>query len=126
MPKRTKPIQNAQAAVYNAVKKGLLPSAKGCSCTDCGKSATEYDHYLGYEVCDRLNVQPVCSSCHAKRGFSRRVEKRNACRYKLEGPRLENGRFYSGYQRKTPKLIGPRMKNGHFYSQVQQVGIGHI
>lgn len=63
----------ARMAVMNAVTAGRLPSAAQCRCSDCGRWADEYDHYLGYTHDHRLDVQPVCVRCHKAREKSRRA-----------------------------------------------------
>ena len=66
----------ARRAVYVAVRYGRLPRVKSVKCVDCGDPAAEYDHFLGYAKEHRLNVEPVCLSCHRKRGFRRGEIKR--------------------------------------------------
>lgn len=61
-------IRNAaHAAVYKAVRKGLIPSLKihDIACVDCGNSATDYDH-RNYDK--PLEVEPVCRACNLRRG----------------------------------------------------------
>lgn len=57
----------ARIAVRHAVSRGDIEPAKNLACVDCGKQAKEYDHYLGYDNCHWLSVQPVCYSCHKYR-----------------------------------------------------------
>jgi hypothetical protein len=61
----------ARMRVNNEVAAGRLPRASSLTCTDCGKPAEEYDHYLGYEPEHYEHVQPVCKSCHIKRENAR-------------------------------------------------------
>lgn len=57
----------ARYAVYNATRKGMIQKASDFSCTDCGVTANEYDHYLGYDENHWFDVEPVCFICHNKR-----------------------------------------------------------
>lgn len=57
---------SARRAVGDAVKGGKIPPAKMCNCVVCQKPARDYHHYLGYERQHRLDVVPVCRSCHPK------------------------------------------------------------
>lgn len=61
----------ARNAVNNRVVSGRLLRAQDQDCVDCGVPAEQYDHYLGYEREHRLDVQPVCRSCHADRDAAR-------------------------------------------------------
>ena|SRR5579863_9599822 len=61
----------AKDKVKNEWRTGRTPKASQLNCTDCGKPACEYDHYLGYAKEHWLDVEPVCRSCHHKRGFKR-------------------------------------------------------
>lgn len=56
----------AAKAVQHAVRHGVLPPAKDCTCADCGKPARHY-HHESYAERDRLNVTPLCVSCHKRR-----------------------------------------------------------
>ncbi|MEZ4614956.1 MAG: hypothetical protein R2867_05490 [Caldilineaceae bacterium] len=55
----------AHAAVERAIKRGILPpqSANKCANTICEATAQEYHHW-SYEPENRLNVIPLCASCH--------------------------------------------------------------
>lgn len=57
---------NAQCAVYNAVKRGQMPSAKTLNCCHCGQQARHYHHHQGYDSDHRLDVVPVCAQCHGR------------------------------------------------------------
>lgn len=57
-----------QKMLRNKVSRGVMPPARDSICTDCPRQAAEYDHYLGYSKEHRYDVQPVCKSCHVKRG----------------------------------------------------------
>ena len=57
------------AAVFKAVRKGLLPRiTETTRCVDCGGRAKEYEHR---DYGKPLDVQPVCRSCNHKRGPAR-------------------------------------------------------
>ena len=74
----------ARGAVRYAVYKRRIPAAWDLPCVDCGHIANgdevgahrrhQYDHYLGYEPEHWLDVQAVCSLCHADREKARRTE----------------------------------------------------
>lgn len=55
----------AQKAVFRAVIHGEIPYVRTQQCLKCGKSASEYHHYLGYERKHWLDVIPLCKRCHA-------------------------------------------------------------
>lgn len=63
----------AGRAVKYAVKTGRLPHPNTLKCSDCGHSWAlgerrhEYDHHLGYAPEHQLDVQAVCTLCHADR-----------------------------------------------------------
>lgn len=59
--------KQARYTVYNQTRTGKLPRAKDLSCVDCGNMANEYDHHMGYDEENWLNVEPVCYNCHQKR-----------------------------------------------------------
>lgn len=71
----------ARKAVHDAVITGRLPRPQDQCCADCGNRANEYDHHLGYADEHRLNVQPVCKSCHYKREQVRKTECRRGHPY---------------------------------------------
>lgn len=54
----------ARDAVNNAIKRGILPSAKTLSCKICGRPAEEYHHCMGYAPKHHLAVEPYCIACH--------------------------------------------------------------
>ncbi len=67
--------QRAYTETRRAIREGILSPIGGQVCTDCGSTATVYDH-LDYE--QPLLVEPVCHSCNIKRGpASPRPERRN-------------------------------------------------
>lgn len=51
--------------VQRAVDRGILESAKGLRCSDCGGVACRYDHR---DYSRPLLVDPVCRVCNMKRG----------------------------------------------------------
>lgn len=71
----------ARRAVAYAIKTGRLEHPNSLPCADCGHLGAgghrsrrhEYDHFLGYAPEHRLDVQPVCTLCHADRERARRV-----------------------------------------------------
>jgi len=70
----------ARGVVNRSVLAGRLPAANTLPCSDCGHVITpesprrhEYDHFLGYEPEHQLDVQAVCTLCHADREKGRRV-----------------------------------------------------
>ncbi len=81
-PKRARRCEQAKAhpdrnaawrAVENAIARGQLQRARTLACTDCSLPAREYDHYKGYELQHRLDVQPVCRSCHVARTWNKKT-----------------------------------------------------
>lgn len=67
----------ARRRVNHAIAAGRLKSPNELPCTDCGhvyqdgERRHEYDHHLGYGAEHHLDVQAVCTSCHAQRGWDR-------------------------------------------------------
>lgn len=65
--------ERARNAVFRAVKVGRLPHPNSVPCMDCGHEYSagerrhEHDHHLGYEPERNLDVQAVCTLCHADR-----------------------------------------------------------
>ena len=78
----------ARTAVHYAVKSGKLRPASELRCIDCDHPAAQYDHYLGYAFELRLDVQPVCVSCHAKRFRNRRID------YKEPKPKIPKPDYF--------------------------------
>lgn len=83
----------AGTAANRAVKRGLFPKVSKLRCIDCGKKATDYDHYLGYEDEHVLDIQPTCRSCNIKR-----AKRRNVLNGK-EGPVMKDHHFLSASAR---------------------------
>lgn len=57
----------AQAAVGAAVwQDKTLPQVSTQTCAECGATAADYHHYLGYEPEHWLDVTPLCRKCHRR------------------------------------------------------------
>lgn len=56
--------EKAQRAVIRAVLKGEMPAAADQACARCGRPAAHLHHHHGYEEGHRLDVVPLCRSCH--------------------------------------------------------------
>lgn len=95
MPRTWEPNPSIQAC-HDRVRVNL-PPARNFLCVDCGKPATDYDHYLGYNDEHCLDVQPVCRSCHFRREIQRGKHPRLTLRI---GPKLKDGHFLSWNARK--------------------------
>lgn len=67
----------ARIAVNVEVRFGRLPRPNTLPCTDCGhiwkpgERRHEYDHHNGYAPEHYLDVEPVCTTCHARRDSSK-------------------------------------------------------
>ncbi|WP_175974548.1 hypothetical protein [Burkholderia sp. BCC1047] len=67
----------ARQRVNVEVRTGRRPHPNDLPCVDCGhiyaigERRHEYDHHLGYAAEHHLDVQAVCTSCHAKRDSAR-------------------------------------------------------
>jgi len=112
----------AWARIKTQVNSGGLVDPRKLKCVDCGKQASEYDHYLGYSDEHVLDVQPVCKSCNAKRAYLRgEINQRLTG---LIGPVQKHGHFFSSTARRgkdtnnrmNRNLIGPRTKDHRFVS----------
>ena len=57
----------ASSAISYEIKRGRMIHATQLPCRDCGKSAQEYHHHLGYVKSHWLDVIPLCKSCHVQR-----------------------------------------------------------
>lgn len=73
IPKSTK-HEKAGAAVQAAIKRGKLPHVSLLDCVDCGAQAQEYHHHKGYGKGHRLDVIPLCKTCHLTRHGKKRSE----------------------------------------------------
>jgi len=69
--------KQARHRVNVEVRTGRRPPPNALACADCGhmwapgERRHEYDHHLGYSPDHHLDVQPVCTRCHAKRDGAR-------------------------------------------------------
>lgn len=67
----------ARQRINVEVRTGRRPHPNQLPCVDCGhvhargERRHEYDHYLGYAAEHHLDVQSVCTDCHAKRDSAR-------------------------------------------------------
>lgn len=102
--KKTKAMVRAHNAITELTRSGRMQKAKNLLCSDCGSQAAEYDHFKGYSETDRFSVQPVCRSCHTKRGSVK-------ASIRKIGPRLKGGRFFSTYQsgKNVGKSVGIKL-----------------
>ena len=57
-------LQAAHNAVNNAVRAGRFPPISSRVCASCGAQAEHYHHHNGYDEEHRLDVIPLCVSCH--------------------------------------------------------------
>lgn len=76
-PARNGDREQARQRINVEVRTGHRPHPNSLACVDCGHAWSqgerrhEYDHHLGYAAEHHLDVQPVCSLCHAKRDSAR-------------------------------------------------------
>jgi hypothetical protein len=76
-PSRDGDKMQARQRINVEVRTGRRPHPNELSCVDCGhvhvlgERRHEYDHYLGYDAEHHLDVQSVCTRCHAKRDSAR-------------------------------------------------------
>jgi DNA-directed RNA polymerase subunit RPC12/RpoP len=56
---------HAHSMVQLAIRLGYIKPLSECVCTDCGATATDYDHR---DYNKPLDVDPVCRSCNFRRG----------------------------------------------------------
>lgn len=61
--KRFPEVARAQTGVNSAIRHGLLPQLGAIPCARCYQIAKHY-HHPSYHADDRLNVIPLCISCH--------------------------------------------------------------
>jgi rubredoxin len=70
----------ARARVNQAVQKGDIPAPCDLPCKDCGhvyepgERRHEYDHHLGYSAKHHLDVESVCTLCHAVRDSTKKAQ----------------------------------------------------
>lgn len=72
-PARDGDKKQARQRINVEVRMGRRPHPNTLACADCGhihasgERRHEYDHHLGYAAEHHLDVEPVCTICHAKR-----------------------------------------------------------
>ena len=70
----------ARQRVNVEVRTGRRPHPNTLPCSDCGhvwktgERRHEYDHHLGYAAKHHLDVQAVCTTCHATRDSSQKAQ----------------------------------------------------
>jgi hypothetical protein len=68
--------ERARYEVAYALRTGRLINPNELPCMDCSHLGTErrheYDHFLGYEPEHHMDVEAVCTLCHADREKARR------------------------------------------------------
>jgi len=57
-------MNNARNTVHRAITRGEIQPISTQICNNCGESAQEYHHHLGYAKKHWLDVIPLCKSCH--------------------------------------------------------------
>ncbi len=76
-PARDGDREQARRRVNALARRGRIPPPSELPCVDCGHQGDdrrhEYDHHLGYGSEHHLDVQPVCTRCHAAREERRGV-----------------------------------------------------
>lgn len=76
-PARDGDKQQARQRINVEVRSGRRPHPNSLPCVDCGHAWApgerrhEYDHHLGYAAQHHLDVEPVCTTCHAQRDNAR-------------------------------------------------------
>lgn len=76
-PARDGDKKQARQRVNVEVRTGRRPHPNTLSCVDCchvwreGERRHEYDHHLGYQAENHLDVQPVCTRCQRRRSVDR-------------------------------------------------------
>lgn len=67
--------KQARQRINVEVRSGRRPHPSTLPCTDCehigDDKRHEYDHHLGYDAEHHLDVEPVCTTCHAARDSKR-------------------------------------------------------
>jgi hypothetical protein len=80
VPARDGDAAQARRRINYFVEAGLIPHPNELRCSDCSHQWTEgdrrheYDHHLGYAAEHHEYVEPVCTSCHARREADRALE----------------------------------------------------
>lgn len=94
-PARDDDKEQARQRINVEVRTGRRPHPNALPCEDCGhvhvpgERRHEYDHYLGYAAEHHLDVQSVCTLCHAKRDSAR--AKQTHC---IHGHELDRSNTY--------------------------------
>lgn len=79
-PPRDGDKKQARQRVNVLVRTGRLAHPNTLACVDCGhvwsdgERRHEYDHHKGYEAEHHYDVEPVCTTCHAKRDSTRKAK----------------------------------------------------
>lgn len=73
-------MASAHRTVRAAVLRGDLTDPRQLQCTDCGRSATRYDHR---DYTAPLLVEPVCHRCNCRRGAGLPYERQDTDRIPL-------------------------------------------
>ncbi len=80
-PPRDGDREQARQRINVEVRTGRRPHPNSVPCADCGhvweegERRHEYDHFRGYMAAHHLDVESVCTNCHAKRDSSRAKQK---------------------------------------------------
>lgn len=70
----------ARQRINVEVRSGRRPHPNTLACVDCGhvhavgERRHEYDHHKGYAAEHHLEVEPVCTTCHAQRDSERAAQ----------------------------------------------------
>lgn len=73
-------LKQARQRINVLVRTGRKPHPNTLPCTDCGhvwsegERRHEYDHHNGYAAEHHYDVEPVCTTCHAKRDSHRKAK----------------------------------------------------
>ncbi len=79
-PPRDGDKKQARQRINVLVRTGRLAHPNDLPCRDCGHAwkpgerRHEYDHHRGYAAAHHYDVEPVCTTCHAKRDSSRKAQ----------------------------------------------------
>lgn len=93
-PARDGDKQQARQRINVEVRTGYRPHPNSLPCADCGHVYTEgerrheYDHHLGYAPEHHLDVESVCTLCHAKRDSAKAAKTHCIRGHELAGENL--------------------------------------
>lgn len=79
-PPRNGDKAQARQRINVEVRTGYRPRPSTLPCVDCahvwrpGERRHEYDHHLGYAAEHHGDVEPVCTTCHARRDSGRKAQ----------------------------------------------------